>query len=69
VSGEEAVVPVGRLELEPDSVIRHTVDGPEEWRFLLTLLDVRSADDPLPRVLEREGELRLEPEVELGGGD
>jgi hypothetical protein len=42
---------------------------PEEWRFLLRLLDARSADDPLPRVLEREGELRLEPEVELGGGD
>jgi len=33
------------------------------------LLDVRSGDETLPRVLERNGEISLEPEVELGGGD
>jgi hypothetical protein len=67
--GEEADVPLGRLGLEPDGSIEHTVDGPEEWRFVLRLLDVRSGDETLPRVLERNGEISLEPEVELGGGD
>ncbi len=67
--GEEADVPLGRLDLEPDGSIEHTVEGPEEWRFVLRLLDVRSGDETLPRVLERNGEISLEPEVELGGGD
>jgi hypothetical protein len=66
--GETADIPLGRLELEPDEQIVHTVDGPEEWQFALTLLDVRSDDEPLPRVLERSGEVALEPEAELGGG-
>ena len=45
------------------------VEGPEEWRFALTVLDVRRDDEPLPRVLERSGEIALEPEAELGAGD
>jgi hypothetical protein len=65
--GEEADIPLARLDL--DGNIDHTVDGPEEWRFVLRLLDVRSGDETLPRVLERDGEISLDPEVELGGGD
>jgi hypothetical protein len=67
--GETADVPLERLRLEPNHEVEHTVDGPEEWEFALTLLEVRPDDEPLPRVLERRGELALEPEVELGAGD
>jgi hypothetical protein len=63
--GDELDVPLARLGLEPDQPIEHMVDGPEEWRFELALLEVRPDDEPLPRVLERHGELALEPEVEL----
>jgi hypothetical protein len=68
--GEDVDVPLGRLELDPDGSMEHTVDGPEEWRFSLRLLEVRADDGELPRVLERNGAIALEPEeVELGGGD
>jgi Plasmid pRiA4b ORF-3-like protein len=66
--GDAAEVPLAPLELEPDQPIQHVVEGPEEWRFALALLEVRADDDPLPRVLERRGEIALEPEVELGAG-
>jgi hypothetical protein len=67
--GEEVDVPLARLDLEPNQPIEHAVDGAEEWRFALALLEVRPDDEPLPRVLERHGQLALEPEVELGAGD
>ena len=67
--GDELAVPLARLDLEPGRPIEHVVDGPEEWRFALELLEVRADDEPLPRVLERRGEIALEPEVELGAGD
>lgn len=66
--GEAAGVPLGRLELEPGATIDHSVEGPEEWRFVLRLLDVRPDDDSLPRVLARDGRVALDPEVELGAG-
>jgi hypothetical protein len=67
--GDAAEVALARLGLEPGRPVEHVVDGPEEWRFALALLDVRVDDEPLPRVLERRGEIALEPEVELGAGD
>jgi hypothetical protein len=68
--GETADVPLTRLGLDVGRRLEHVVEGPEEWEFALTLLDARPDDEPLPRVLERQGELALEPEeVELGAGD
>ena len=67
--GESADVPLERLGLDPDDGLEHTVDGPEDWVFALTLLEAGPADGPLPRVLGHRGELALDPEVELGAGD
>ena len=67
--GEGVDVPLAALELRSGDRLEHDVEGPEEWRFALTVLDVRRDDEPLPRVLERHGEIALEPEAELGGGD
>jgi hypothetical protein len=53
-----------RLADDPD--VRRTVAVGSDQ----TLDDVRGPDDgPLPRVLERHGEIALEPEAELGVGD
>ena len=67
--GEGVDVTLAGLELRNGGRLEHDVKGPEEWRFVLTLLDVRPDDEPLPRVLERHGEIALEPEAELGGED
>src|SRR5712691_9917467 len=67
--GETADVPLGRLELEPDRRIEHVVEGPEEWVIVLVLLEVRADDESLPRVIERQREIELEPEYDLGAGD
>ena len=67
--GEGVDVRLAGLELRNGGRLEHDVEGPEEWRFALTLLDVRQDDEPLPRVLERHGEIALEPEAELGAGD
>jgi len=67
--GEGVDVPLAALELRSGDRLEHDVEGPEEWRFALTVLDVRRDDEPLPRVLERNGEIALEPEAELGAGD
>ena len=66
--GDAVAVPLAELQFEPDRRVEHVVNGPEEWRFALALVDVRTDDEPLPRVLERRGEIALEPEVELGAG-
>ena len=57
------------LGLRSGDRLEHDVEGPEEWRFALTVLDVRPDNESLPRVLERQGEIALEPEAELGGED
>ena len=67
--GEAVDVPLARLGLRTGSQLEHDVEGPEEWRLALTVLDVRLEEEPLPRVLERQGEIALEPEAELGGED
>ena len=67
--GEGVDVPLAALELRSGDRLEHDVEGPEEWHFALTVLDVRRDDEPLPRVLERNGEIALEPEAELGAGD
>ena len=67
--GEAVDVPLARLGLRTGSQLEHDVEGPEEWRLALTVLDVRLEEEPLPRVLERHGEIALEPEAELGTGD
>jgi hypothetical protein len=67
--GEGVDVPLARLGLRSGSRLEHDVEGPEEWRFVLTVLEVRRDHEPLPRVLERNGEIALEPEAELGGED
>lgn len=45
-----------RLGLRSGGRLEHDVDGPEEWRFALTVLDVGPDDKSLPRVLELGGE-------------
>jgi len=67
--GEGVDVALAGLGLRSGDRLEHDVEGPEEWRFVLTVLDVRPDDEPLPRVLERHGEIALEPEAELGAGD
>ena len=67
--GEGVDVALAGLGLRGGDRLQHDVEGPEEWRFALTVLDVRPDDEPLPRVLERHGEIALEPEAELGAGD
>jgi hypothetical protein len=67
--GEGVDVALAGLGLRSGDRLEHDVDGPEEWRFAVTMLDVRPDDEPLPRVLERHGEIALEPEAELGAGD
>ena len=67
--GEGVDVPLAALGLRSGDRLEHDVEGPEEWHFALTVLDVRRDDEPLPRVLERNGEIALEPEAELGAGD
>ncbi len=67
--GERVDVALGGLGLRRGNRLEHDVEGPEEWRFVLTVLDARPDDEPLPRVLERHGEIALEPEAELGAGD
>ena len=67
--GEGVDVALARLGLRSGSRLEHDVEGPEEWRFALTVLDVRPDNESLPRVLERHGEIALEPEAELGAGD
>jgi hypothetical protein len=67
--GEGVDVPLASLELRSGRRLEHDVEGPEEWRFALTVLDVRPDDEFLPRELERHGEIALEPEAELGAGD
>ena len=67
--GEGVDVPLAALELRSGDRLEHDVEGPEEWRFALTVLDVRPDNESLPRVLERNGEIALEPEAELGAGD
>ena len=67
--GEAVDVALAGLGLRSGDRLEHDVDGPEEWRFAVTVLDVRPDDEPLPRVLERYGEIALEPEAELGGED
>ena len=67
--GEGVDVALAGLGLRRGDRLEHDVEGPEEWHFALTVLDVRRDDEPLPRVLERNGEIALEPEAELGAGD
>jgi len=67
--GEGVDVTLAGLELRSGGRLEHNVEGPEEWRFALTVLDVRPDDESLPRVLDRHGEIALEPEAELGGED
>ena len=67
--GEGVDVALAGLGLRSGDRLEHDVEGPEEWHFALTVLDVRRDDGPLPRVLERNGEIALEPEAELGAGD
>ena len=67
--GEGVDVALAGLGLRSGDRLEHDVEGPEEWHFALTVLDVRPDDESLPRVLERHGEIALEPEAELGGGD
>src|SRR2546427_5355942 len=67
--GEGVNVALVGLGLRRGDRLEHDVDGPEEWRFALTVLDVRPDDESLPRVLERDGEIALEPDAELGGAD
>jgi len=67
--GEGVDVALAGLGLRSGDRLEHDVEGPEEWHFALTVLDVRRDDEPLPRVLERNGEIALEPEAELGAGD
>jgi hypothetical protein len=67
--GEGVDVTLAGLGLQSGGRLQHDVEGPEEWRFALTVLDVRPDDEPLPHVLERHGEIALEPEAELGGED
>ena len=67
--GEGVDVTLAGLGLQSGGRLQHDVEGPEDWRVALTVLDVRPDDEPLPRVLERHGEIALEPEAELGAGD
>ncbi len=67
--GDGVDVALAGLGLGSGDRLEHDVEGPEEWHFALTVLDVRRDDEPLPRVLERHGEIALEPEAELGAGD
>jgi hypothetical protein len=67
--GEGVDVALADLALRSGDRLEHDVQGPEEWHFALTVLDVRPDDEPLPRVLERHGEIAFEPEAELGAGD
>ena len=61
--GETVDVALDGLGLRSGDRLEHDVQGPEEWRFALTVLDVRPDNESLPRVLERHGE------IELGGED
>jgi hypothetical protein len=47
---------VGRPRASERDRLEHDVEGPEEWRFALTVLDLRPDDEALPRVLELGGE-------------
>jgi pRiA4b ORF-3-like protein len=67
--GEGVDVTLAGLGLRSGGRLQHDIEGPEEWRFALTVLDVRPDNEPLPRVLERDGAIVLEPEAELGGED
>ncbi len=67
--GEGVDVALAGLGLRSGDRLEHDVEGAEEWRFVLTVLDLRPDDEPLPRVLKRDGEIALEPEAELGAGD
>jgi hypothetical protein len=44
-------------------------DDPGVSRTIAVGSDQTLDDEPLPRVLERHGEIALEPEAELGAGD
>src|SRR2546428_7536087 len=55
--GEGVDVPLAALGLRSGDRLEHDVDGPEEWRIGLTVLDVRPDHEPLARVLERHGEI------------
>jgi len=67
--GEGVNAVLAGLGLRSGDRLEHNVEGPEEWRFALTVVDVRPDGEPLPRVLERHGKIALEPEAELGGED
>jgi len=64
-----ADVGLDRLGLQPEASITHVVEADDDWRIVVELVDVAPAsDESLPRVIERQTDVQLEPEYDLGGG-
>lgn len=65
-----ADVPLDRLGLRQEGSITHVVEADDEWSIVVGLVDVAPVgDESLPRVIERQKEVQLEPEYDLGAGD
>src|SRR3989442_15235372 len=54
-------VALAGLGLRSGDRLGHYVEGPEEWHFAFTVLDVGRGDRPVPRALEGKGGVALDP--------